>query len=67
MKATGTDETYAVMNAMKKAKINDFFAKNGVIREDGRMVHAMYLIPVKKTGRVQVPVGLLQCSSGHSR
>ena len=28
--------------------INDFFAKNGRIREDGRMVHDMYVYEVKK-------------------
>jgi branched-chain amino acid transport system substrate-binding protein len=27
--------------------INDFFAKNGHIRDDGRMVHDMYLVQVK--------------------
>ncbi|MBD3788478.1 MAG: sulfurtransferase TusA family protein, partial [Sphingomonadales bacterium] len=29
----------AVMKIMKDTPINDFFAKNGRIREDGRMVH----------------------------
>jgi branched-chain amino acid transport system substrate-binding protein len=33
---------------MKATPINDFFAKNGRIREDGRMVHDMYLFEVKK-------------------
>ena len=28
--------------------VNDFFAKNGKIRIDGRMVHDMYLFEVKK-------------------
>ena len=28
--------------------INDMFAKNGQLREDGRMVHDMYLAQVKK-------------------
>jgi branched-chain amino acid transport system substrate-binding protein len=32
---------------MKAMPINDFFAKNGHIREDGRMVHDMYLVQVK--------------------
>jgi branched-chain amino acid transport system substrate-binding protein len=32
---------------MKAMPINDFFAKNGRIREDGRMVHDMYLMQVK--------------------
>jgi branched-chain amino acid transport system substrate-binding protein len=46
--AAGTDETNAVMDKMRAAPINDFFAKNGRIREDGRMVHDMYLYEVKK-------------------
>jgi len=33
---------------MRATPINDFFAKNGTIREDGRMVHDMYLYEVKK-------------------
>ncbi|MBP32393.1 MAG: ABC transporter permease [Methylobacterium sp.] len=48
VKAAGTSDTAAVMRAMKDTPINDFFAKNGRIREDGRMVHDMYLYEVKK-------------------
>ena len=47
VKAAGTDETGAVMKKMRDTPINDFFAKNGRIREDGRMVHDMYLFEVK--------------------
>ena len=32
---------------MKATPVNDFFAKNGKIREDGRMVHDMSLARVK--------------------
>jgi branched-chain amino acid transport system substrate-binding protein len=46
--ATGTDDTTKVMAKMKATPINDFFAKNGHIRADGRMVHDMYLFEVKK-------------------
>ena len=42
------DQSEAIMAKMKEAPINDFFAKNGKIREDGRMVHDMYLAEVKK-------------------
>ncbi len=35
------------------APINDFFVKDGKIREDGRMVHAMYLYEVKKPSESQ--------------
>jgi branched-chain amino acid transport system substrate-binding protein len=45
--ATGTDEAKAVIARMKSIPISDFFAKNGRIREDGRMVHDMYLVQVK--------------------
>jgi branched-chain amino acid transport system substrate-binding protein len=48
VEAAGTDEAGAVMKKMKEMPINDFFAKNGKIREDGRMVHDMYLVQVKK-------------------
>jgi len=48
VEAAGTDATAAVMEKMRSAPINDFFAKNGKIREDGRMVHEMYLYEVKK-------------------
>ena len=43
----GTTESGQVMQAMRDAPVNDFFAKNGVIRADGRMVHDMYLFEVK--------------------
>jgi branched-chain amino acid transport system substrate-binding protein len=46
--AAGTDETAAVMAKMRSTPINDFFVKNGKIRDDGRMVHDMYLYEVKK-------------------
>jgi len=46
--AAGTDDTQAVMEKMRATPINDFFAKDGRIRADGRMVHDMYLYEVKK-------------------
>jgi branched-chain amino acid transport system substrate-binding protein len=48
VQAAGTDEAQAVMSKMREMSINDFFAKNGRIREDGRMVHDMYVYEVKK-------------------
>ena len=48
IQAAGTDEAQAVMNKMREMPVNDFFAKNGRIREDGRMVHDMYVYEVKK-------------------
>src|SRR6202012_4095956 len=48
IEAIGTDEAPKVMAQMRATPINDFFAKNGKIRIDGRMVHDMYLFKVKK-------------------
>ena len=48
VKAAGTTDSAAVMKLMKDTPINDMFAKNGKIREDGRMVHDFYLFEVKK-------------------
>ena len=48
VKAAGTTDSAAVIKVMKDTPINDMFAKNGKIREDGRMVHEMYLFEVKK-------------------
>ena len=44
---TGSDDAQTVRKQMMANPINDMFAKNGVIREDGRMVHDMYLAEVK--------------------
>ena len=46
--ATGTDEARAVVTRMKATPVDDFFARGGKIRADGRMVHDMYLAQVKK-------------------
>lgn len=45
--AAGTDEAKAVMAKMRELPVNDFFARNGHVREDGRMVHDMYFVQVK--------------------
>lgn len=47
VEAAGTDETEAVMAKMRELPVEDIFYK-GTIREDGRMVHDMYLFEVKK-------------------
>jgi branched-chain amino acid transport system substrate-binding protein len=47
VKETGSDDTATVRAQMAKTPVNDMFAKNGTIREDGRMVHDMYLVQVK--------------------
>jgi branched-chain amino acid transport system substrate-binding protein len=55
VQAAGTDETSAVMAKMKATPVNDFFAKDGKIREDGRMVHDMYLFEAKKPSESKSP------------
>jgi len=48
IEAIGTDEAPKVIAQMRATPVNDFFARNGKIRIDGRMVHDMYLFEVKK-------------------
>jgi len=55
VQAAGTDNPDAVMTQLKKLKINDMFAKNGYVRSDGRMVHDMYLMQVKKPSESKYP------------
>jgi len=45
--AVGTDEAKAVMAKMREMPVDDFFAHNGKLREDGRLVHDMYFVQVK--------------------
>ena len=47
IKAAKTDEAKAVVAKMRETPVNDFFARSGHIRADGRMVHDMYLMQVK--------------------
>jgi branched-chain amino acid transport system substrate-binding protein len=55
VQATGTDEADAVMKHLKATTINDMFAKGGKIRADGRMIHDMYLVEVKKPAESKEP------------
>ena len=47
IEAAGTDEAKAVMAKMREIPVNDFYAKNGMVRADGRLVHDMYFVEVK--------------------
>ena len=47
VKAIGSDDADKVLAQMKKTKVNDIYAKGGYIREDGSMIHDMYLMQVK--------------------
>jgi len=55
VKATGSDDGDKVMAQMRKTKVNDFFMKNGTLREDGRMIHDMYLYEVKAQSDSKYP------------
>jgi branched-chain amino acid transport system substrate-binding protein len=47
VKAAGTTDGEAVVKKMKEMPINDFYNKNVKVREDGRVLHEMYLWEVK--------------------
>src|SRR5271167_3030200 len=47
VEAAGTDEAKAVMTKMREIPVNDFYAKNGTVRADGRLLHDMYFVEVK--------------------
>jgi branched-chain amino acid transport system substrate-binding protein len=55
VKAIDSDDGTKVMAQLKKSKVNDMFAKNGYVREDGRMVHDMYLMQVKTPAQSTEP------------
>jgi branched-chain amino acid transport system substrate-binding protein len=47
VKATGSDDALKVAAKMREVPIEDFFARHGRLREDGLMVHDLYLVQVK--------------------
>lgn len=51
----GTDETEAVAKALHEMPVNDVFAQNGTVAANGRMIHDMYLVQVKKPGESPIP------------
>jgi branched-chain amino acid transport system substrate-binding protein len=55
VQTAGTTDTATVMRAMRDAPINDFFAHNGHVRDDGLMVHDMYLFQVKSPAESKAP------------
>ena len=54
VQAVGSTDPDKVMAQLKKVGINDFYAK-GYIRQDGSMVHDMYLMQVKKPSESTAP------------
>jgi branched-chain amino acid transport system substrate-binding protein len=55
VKAIGTDDGDKVMAQFRKMKISDFYTKNGTVHPDGRMVHDMYLLEVKRPAESKGP------------
>lgn len=55
VRAAGTDEPLAVMKKMREMPVNDVLAHQGRIRDDGLMVHDMYLAQVKKPSESKYP------------
>jgi len=53
--AAGTDEAKAVMAKMRETPVDDFYVKNGRLRQDGRLVHDMYFAQVKKPSESTKP------------
>jgi branched-chain amino acid transport system substrate-binding protein len=47
MAKAGTDNTDAVVAVMRKDPVDDFYADKAMLRADGRLMHAMYLVQVK--------------------
>jgi branched-chain amino acid transport system substrate-binding protein len=46
--ATNSVDPETVIAQMRKTPVDDFFAHGGKVREDGRMVHDMYMMRIKK-------------------
>lgn len=55
IEATGSDDTDTVLAKMRETPIEDMFARGGVLRTDGRMVHDMYLAEVKSPAESEGP------------
>ncbi|QDM16140.1 ABC transporter substrate-binding protein [Tardiphaga sp. vice352] len=55
IKEAGTDEPLKVAAKMREKPIEDFFARNGRLREDGLMVHDLMLVQVKSPEESKYP------------
>jgi branched-chain amino acid transport system substrate-binding protein len=53
--AAGTDNADAVALKMRELPVRDAFTQTGTVRVDGRMVHDMYLVQVKKPSESKAP------------
>ncbi len=55
VEATGTDDAAAVTQHLRSITINDPIIRNGKLRENGLLVHDMYLFQVKKPSESKKP------------
>jgi branched-chain amino acid transport system substrate-binding protein len=55
VKDSGTDEPLKVAAKMREKPIEDFFARNGKLREDNLMVHDLMLVQVKSPEESKYP------------
>jgi branched-chain amino acid transport system substrate-binding protein len=55
VEAAGTDDPAAVIQYLKSITINDPVVRNGKLRDDGRLMHDMYLFQVKKPAESKKP------------
>ena len=60
VKDSGTDEPLAVVAKMRATPVNDMFTIGGYLREDGRMVHDMYLTQIKTPAESTGPWDLVK-------
>ena len=47
IEAAGTDDAKPVMAKMREMPVDDFYARGGRLREDGRLLHDLYFVQVK--------------------
>jgi branched-chain amino acid transport system substrate-binding protein len=55
VKETGTDDPLKVAAKMREKPVEDFFARNGRLREDNLIVHDLVLVQVKKPEESKYP------------
>lgn len=59
VKLAGTAESGAVAAKMRETPVNDFFSKNVLVREDGRVMRDVHLFRVKKPEESKAPWDLM--------
>jgi branched-chain amino acid transport system substrate-binding protein len=53
--AAGSTDSAAVVEKMRALPVNDIFARDAHVRQDGRLVHDMYLVRVKQPAESRGP------------